>query len=146
MKIGLIVAMDAEFNLVKQALNDVKLNNIKYISFVEGSFNNNQVILMKSGIGKVCAAVATSEMINNFAPDYIINTGIAGGIDKSLSVMDVVVGEKTAYHDVWCGDGNEYGQVQGLPAYFLGNQDLLDKVAKIKSDIKIHNGLIVSGD
>lgn len=146
MKIGLIVAMDVEFNLVKQILTNTTLHNIKHLNFVEGTFNNHQIILMKSGIGKVCAAVATTEMIDKFSPDYIINTGIAGGIDKTLSVMDVVIGEKTAYHDVWCGEGNEYGQVQGLPTYFNGNDKLLNKATKIKSDIRIHMGLIVSGD
>lgn len=146
MKIGLIVAMDAEFDLVKQLLENAKINNIRHITFIEGIYQNNHIILMKSGIGKVCAAVAAAEMINNFSPDYIINTGVAGGIDNSLSVMDIVLGEKNTYHDVWCGEEYEHGQIQGFPTYFCGNEDLLNKLTQINSDVRIHKGLIVSGD
>lgn len=57
------------------------------------------------------------ELIKNFAPDCVINTGVAGGIDVKTRVMDVVAGESVVYHDVWCGEPNLYGQVQGLPLF-----------------------------
>ena len=49
-------------------------------------------------------------MIRYFSPDYILNTGVAGGIDARLRVMDMVVGKEVVYHDVWCGTGNEMGR------------------------------------
>lgn len=146
MKTGLIVAMQSEFDLVSKILDNAKIENVGHLSFVEGTFNDKNIVLMKSGIGKVNAAAATLEMIKTFAPDCIINTGLAGGIDKSLSVMDIVLGQTVVYHDVWCGEGNEYGQIQGLPAQYAADGTLLAKAQKIRSDIKIHTGLIASGD
>lgn len=60
---------------------------------------------MQCGIGKVNAAAGTVELIRNFQPDCIISTGVAGGIDSELNVMDVVVSRNIVYHDVWCGEG-----------------------------------------
>ena len=75
-------------------------------------------------IGKVNAAAGTVELIRNFQPDCIISTGVAGGIDSELNVMDVVVSRNIVYHDVWCGEGNAYGQVQGFPTFFRGDDTL----------------------
>ena len=145
MIIGLIVAMNQEFELISKILEKPQQKKVNHLDFIEGTFSDKTVVVMKSGMGKVNAAVATVEMITLFHPDVIINTGIAGGIDKSLSVMDMVAGQKVVYHDVWCGEG-EYGQVQGLPPSFSGNSQLLKKIAGLKSDIKIHLGTITSGD
>lgn len=146
MKTGLIVAMQSEFDLVSKILDRPKTRTVGHIDFIEGNLGKKDIVLMKSGIGKVNAAAATVEMIKSFSPDTIINTGLAGGIDKSLSVMDIVIGQETAYHDVWCGEGNEYGQIQGLPARYAADNTLLNKARAITSDIRIHSGLIVSGD
>ena len=145
MIVGLIVAMEQEFNLISKILKTPQLKKINHLEFVEGSFSDKTIVVMKSGMGKVNAAIAAVEMITLFHPDSIINTGIAGGIDKRLSVMDMVAGQTVIYHDVWCGEG-EYGQVQGLPAFFSGDSQLLEKIKGIKSDIKIHIGTITSGD
>ena len=145
MIIGLIVAMEKEFNLMAKILENKNQKKINHLDFVEGTFSDKKIVMMRSGMGKVNAAVATVEMITLFHPDVIINTGIAGCIDKNLSVMDMVAGQKVVYHDVWCGEG-EYGQVQGLPLYFNGDSQLLKKIASVKSDIKIHLGTITSGD
>ena len=145
-KTGIIVAMQSEFDLVKGILQNPKQSTHNHIIFVEGNIDNTPVVLMKSGIGKVNAACACVEMIKNFAPDVIINTGLAGGIDKSLSVMDIVVADKTTYHDVWCGDGCKIGQIQDLPEFFEGSKKLVDIAKNINTDVKIHTGLIAGGD
>lgn len=146
MKIGVIVAMNAEFELIGALLENRTERVIGGVSFLEGNISNKPVVLSKSGIGKVCAAVGTLEMIRNFAPDCIVNTGVAGGIDAALQVMDVVVGEKTVYHDVWCGEGNEYGQVQGLPAYYAADPYLYGRVMQLCTEVKRVGGLICTGD
>lgn len=147
MKTALIVAMQSEFDLMAKILQGIEEKEGRpNLKFVEGRLNGQDIVLMKSGIGKVCAAAATVELINNFKPHRIINTGLAGGIDKSLSVMDIVAGQDIVYHDVWCGEGNEYGQVQGFPAVYHSDTKLLEKIANIHSDTKIHRGLIASGD
>ncbi|MCQ2741499.1 MAG: 5'-methylthioadenosine/adenosylhomocysteine nucleosidase [Alphaproteobacteria bacterium] len=145
MKIAFIVAMKSEFDLVAKILTDVQVKKIKHLEFIEGTYNNHDIILMQSGMAKVNAAAATVELINNFAPDKIVNTGLAGGIDKVLSVMDVVVGERICYHDVWCGEG-EYGQVQGLPSFYTTDASLIQKAHTLTGETKVHFGLIASGD
>jgi adenosylhomocysteine nucleosidase len=146
MKTGIIVAMQSEFDLVKGILHAPVQKQHNHITFIEGTIDNNTIVLMKSGIGKVNAACACVEMINNFKPDIIINTGLAGGIDKSLSVMDIVLASKTTYHDVWCGEECQRGQVPDLPAEFEGDKKLIKVAQNIETDLKIHTGLIVGGD
>lgn len=146
MKTGIIVALQKEFELVAQNLTHKKEQNLKHIHFIEGQLDGQDVVVMKSGMGKVNAAAATVEMINNFHPTRIINTGIAGALDKSLGVMDVVIAQQTTYHDAWYGEGNVYGQVQDLPARYIGDKTLLRAAPNLKTDLKIHLGLTVSGD
>ena len=114
-------------------------------TYTEGTIKNNTIILMQCGIGKVNAAAGAVEMIRNFAPDCIISTGVAGGIDSCLNVMDVVVSSRIVYHDV-CGEGNAYGQIQGLPLYFTGNETLYQCAISLDTETAIHGGLICSGD
>ena len=97
-------------------------------------------------LGKVNAAAGTVEMINNFQPDCIISTGVAGGIDTCLKIMDVVVSRNIVYHDVWCGEGNSYGQIQGLPTFFEGNETLYNTAMSLDTETAIHGGLICTGD
>lgn len=115
-------------------------------SYIEGNIRQNEVILTQCGIGKVNAAAGTVELIRNFQPDCIISTGVAGGIDPCLNVMDVVVSRQTVYHDVWCGDGNAYGQVQGLPTFFQGNDKLYECALSLDTETPVHGGLICTGD
>ncbi len=144
--IGIIVAMSSEFRLVDALLKEKRTENIGGFYFVLGLLEGKEVVLMQAGIGKVCAAVGTVEMIRNFSPEYIINTGVAGGIDEGIRVMDIVVGQEVVYHDVWCGDGNEYGQVQGMPARYKGDERLCRIALQVKSDVAMCGGLICSGD
>lgn len=145
-KIGIIVAMGAELQLVESLLEEKKEENIRGLRFLRGTTGQKELILMQAGIGKVCAAAGTVEMINRFKPDCILNTGVAGGIDERLRVMDMVIGREVVYHDVWCGEGNEIGQVQGMPARYAGAENLYRIAQNLKSDIALWSGLICSGD
>ncbi|MGL5681879.1 MAG: 5'-methylthioadenosine/adenosylhomocysteine nucleosidase [Marinifilaceae bacterium] len=145
-KIGIVVAMSVEFDLVEAQMRNKEVKEISNIAFVEGDIADKHIILAKSGMGKVCSAVGVVEMIRNFAPDAIINTGVAGGIDMGVKIMDIVVGDHTVYHDTWCGDGFALGQVQGYPEQFTANEHLLDASKRIDSDIRVLHGLICSGD
>jgi len=140
------VAMTSEYGLVKSLLEQTKDEFVHGLLFTEGRIGNVEVILAKSGIGKVCAAVGAMEMIQRYAPDVIVNTGVAGGIDPLTQVMDIVVGENMVYHDVWCGEGNEYGQVQGLPARFVSDKELCKLALSVAHDGHVYGGLICSGD
>ena len=126
MTIGVISAMDSEHRQLAERLQEKKVADYGNLHYVEGMLGSNRVILTQCGIGKVNAAVGATELIRRFAPDCIVSTGVAGGIDACLKVTDVVASDSLAYHDVWCGDGNEYGQVQGLPAVYKGCAPLLE--------------------
>lgn len=139
MKIGIIVAMGKELELLLPLLNDTKEITINDITFYNGRCAANEVIVMKSGIGKVNAAVGTLTLIETFHPVLVLNTGVAGGLGADAGVLDVVVADRVAYHDVWCGPGTVWGQVQGLPRFFETATLALD-------DPSLKHGLIASGD
>ena len=143
MRIGIIVAMRKELDLLLPLLHDSEESRMGGFEFHRGKMGRHDVMVMQCGIGKVNAAMGTLTLVNAFLPDYVINSGVAGGADKSVNVMDVVASERVAYHDVWCGPESEVGQVQGLPLYFKGAKRLLDLLPK-RDDI--HQGLICSGD
>lgn len=110
------------------------------------SIAGHEIIPAVSGIGKVNAALGAAELIERFHPDCIINTGVAGGLGADVHMGDVVVGAQCVYHDVWCGEGNEPGQVQGLPARYDADPELLAAASELPSGLKVHRGLICTGD
>ena len=146
MKIGVLTAMTSEYEQLATLLADVEKCEKDGISYLVGRISSNEIILRQCGIGKVNAAIGTAELIRSFAPDAIVSTGVAGGIDTSLAVMDVVVSSSIVYHDVWCGMGCEYGQVQGLPAVFSASEKLYKAAESLNDDseniTRIHAGLI----
>ena len=146
MKIGIITAMSSEQRQLANQLTAKTERSEGAFNYIEGKIRNNSVVLMQCGIGKVNAAAGTVELIRNFAPDCIISTGVAGGIDTCLNVMDVVASRQIVYHDVWCGEGNAYGQIQGLPLFFSGNDTLYDCALSLDTETPIHGGLICTGD
>lgn len=143
MKIGIIVAMGKELELLRPMLQNGSEQVIDGLTFLVGTVGQHDVVAMQCGIGKVNAAIGTVTLINHFAPDAVINSGVAGGADKSVNVMDVVVGVRVAYHDVWCGPECPMGRVQGLPLFYEGTPIFLDHIVE-RDDIKL--GLICSGD
>ena len=145
MKIGIIVAMDKELRQLQEV------------------FRGTDVRVEKCGIGKVNAALGAQRMINDFRPDCIISSGCAGGNGDDIAVQDIIVGTEYAYHDVYCGtaidNSTQYGQVQGLPARFQADPQLLEKAKAVANSSlfthhsslitphsSLHAGLIVTGD
>ena len=113
-------------------------------------FTDGSVVVQKCGIGKVNAALGAQRMINEFRPDVIISSGCAGGNGDDVNIQDVVVSAQLTYHDVYCGTAidncTQYGQVQGLPVRYEPAPWLLEKALSLPSDVKVHPGLIVTGD
>ena len=148
MIIGILTAMQSEHDLLAALIENKTTTIINDFSYLHGTMGNHQIILMQCGIGKVNATIGTTELIRNYAPQCIISTGVAGGIDECLAVMDVVVSKQTVYHDVWCGMGCEHGQIQGLPTFFEADEKLVNPAVSLngKQPTKIHCGLICTGD
>jgi len=131
-KIGIIVAMDKE------------LRQLQHL------FDSSQVRVEKCGIGKVNAALGAQCLINDFHPDVIISSGCAGGNGDDIDIQEVVVSTQLCYHDVYCGTAidntTQYGQVQGLPARYEADPWLLSKATALDCGVRVHPGLIVTGD
>lgn len=146
MRIGIIVAMSKELELLKPMLENMRVSDSNGVKFYCGNIGNHKIAAMQCGVGKVNAALGALSMIETYHPQLVINTGVAGGMGNKVNVMDMVVGSKVCYHDVWCGgfdDTMSYGQVQGMPLYF----DAASNVTKmIEESDSLHCGLIVSGD
>lgn len=140
MKIAIIVAMDKELALILPRLSDVTTVETDGYTFHTGKMGNRDIVVGKCGIGKVNAAVNAFTLIERFKPSVIINTGVAGGTG-AVKVGDVVVADRIAYHDVWCGPDTIHGQAAGCPRHFVNTFD-----DAIFSGLDIHRGLIASGD
>ena len=136
--------MTKEHNQLVHLLSDPVIENDGGFEFSIGQLGDNTLILLPCGIGKVNAAVGTAVLIRRYKPDCVVSTGCAGGVDAGLSVMDVVVSTQTAYHDVTI-PGCEYGQVQGLPARFRSEEQLVEAALSLHLP-NIHAGLICTGD
>ncbi len=150
MRVGIIGAMDEEVDLLRSKMSDMEAVNLAGSEFYNGKIDGLEVTLLKSGIGKVNAAMGTALLIEKFQPDVIINTGSAGGFHKELNVGDVVISTEVRHHDVDVTIfGYEYGQVPRMPAYFSPDDNLVtvaEKSAEKINDIQVVKGLIASGD
>lgn len=150
MKIAIIGAMEEEVTILRDKLDNPEQQVIAGSEFTKGSYNGVEVILLKSGIGKVNAALSTTLLLDRYKPDYVINTGSAGGFHTSLNVGDVVISTEVRHNDVdVTAFGYEYGQVPGLPAAYIPDAKLVDVAvnkAKEITDIQVAQGLIVTGD
>ena len=150
MLIAIIAAMEEETAPLKSQLQNIHTETIAGFEFSRGQMSGKDVILLKSGVGKVNAAIGASLLLYRFKPDYVINTGSAGGFDSSLNIGDLVIGETLCYHDVdLTAFGYEPGQLPELPAVFSSDKKLVDLTIKhlnAIAHIKYRAGLIISGD
>ena len=148
MIIGIIAAMEPEIQFTISALEDKKEHLISNITFYEGTIGNHKVIVSLSGIGKVNSAINTTLLINNFKPDVIINSGIAGG-SKELSTFDFVIADKLTYSDFDCQVFNyEFGQVPQMPLYYFSDSKLKEKLEAYltSKNISFKNSIVLTAD
>lgn len=150
MKAGIIGAMEPEVAILKAKLTQASSKEIAGFVFHQGLLNGHDVVIVQSGIGKVPAALATALLIDKYQPDYIVNTGSAGGFDQSLKIGDIVISSEVRYHDVdLTVFGYEIGQLPANPAAYIPHPTLVD-AAKIGvgklNNIQTMVGLITTGD
>ena len=155
-KIAIIGAMDCEINKLRDLLENIKTEESNNLTIYTGKIHEHDVILAKSGVGKVCAALNTQYIIDKYSPEMIINTGVAGGIGQELSIGDVVIGENLVQHDF---DATVLGYAKGYmcngispdkPTVFYSDKKLVDFTEKLlKVNLKnsnVHRGRIATGD
>ena len=148
MIIGIIAAMEPEIKFTISALEEKKEHLISNITFYEGTIGNHKVVVSLSGIGKVNSAINTTLLINNFKPDVIINSGIAGG-SKELSTFDFVIADKLTYSDFDCQVFNyEFGQVPQMPLYYFSDSKLKEKLEAYltSKNISFKNSIVLTAD
>ncbi len=147
MKIAIIVAMQKELHLLLGRMgHDIRLVTFEDHPYYFGTLGGHNIIATTCGIGKVNAALATDTLIRNFSPERVINTGVAGGVGADgVKVLDVVWGERVAYHDVWCGPGTRWGEAAGCPLYFHSDDSLIAP-GTLEHIPSLRKGLICSGD
>ena len=154
---AIIGAMDCEVEKLQAIMQDLRKDDYHDLTIYTGKINNHEIILAKSGVGKVNAALNTQYIIDKFEPDCIINTGVAGGIGANLKVGDIVIGETLVQHDF---DVTALGYAKGYicngiephkPTLFYSDKNLInDFEIAMKSlnstDITVHKGVIATGD
>lgn len=149
MTIGIIGAMDEEIELLQDNMSITNKQEIAGSLFIEGQLNGKDVVLLKSGIGKVNAAMSTTILHERYQLEAVINTGSAGGFAKELEVGDLVISNLVTHHDVdVTAFQYEYGQVPGMPAMYAADEKLIEKAmqASTKIDVKAARGIIATGD
>lgn len=151
MTAGIIGAMEPEVAKLKAQLTNVNTTEHGGFTFYEGQLNGSDVVIVQSGIGKVAASIATVLLIQLFKPDYVVNTGSAGGFEKNLKVGDIVISSEVRYHDVdVTAFGYEVGQVPGNPPAYIPHPILVEAaevaVKHLNTDIKAITAQITTGD
>lgn len=145
--IAIIGAMDVEVNAILDIMHDVKIYPKLGIDFYTGKIINKDVILTKSGVGKVNATITATTLINLFNIDMIINIGTAGGLLQEQKTLDVVISNNLIQYDF---DTSYIDGKDGLGIYSHSDNELMKKVndayLSIKKDFEIFTGDILSGD
>ena len=147
MRIGIIFALKEELEALLKIATLKQEYEIFDLKFYECELDNKNLIMVESGIGKVNSARATQILIDNMKVDYIFNIGVAGGVNSDVSVCDIVIGEKLVQHDFDITPFNhEKGYIPNVGVYVESDEYLVNLAKDIKTDSKVHVGVIASGD
>ena len=149
MKVGIIGAMEQEVTLLRDKIENRQTLTLAGCEIYTGTLNGVEVALLKSGIGKVAAALGTTLLLQLCKPDVVINTGSAGGLAPTLKVGDIVVSDEVRYHDAdVTAFGYEPGQMASCPASFVADDKLIAAAEMVikQLDLNAVRGLVVSGD
>ena len=151
-KVGIIGAMAVEVASLKEAMGVTTSTSVAGMEFFEGSIGGVDVVLARSGIGKVNAAICTQIMIDRFGVTHMMNTGIAGSLDNEINIGDVVVSTDTVYHDM---DAEAFGYARGqvpqmdtfsFPADEEFRSIIIQAVKQTAPEINTFEGRVASGD
>jgi adenosylhomocysteine nucleosidase len=120
--------------------------------FYTGVLCEKEVVLVRSGIGKVNAAVCTQILVDKFQINALMNTGIAGSLDANINIGDMVISTDLVEHDV---DATVLGYQKGevprmgrlsFPASEILAEKAVEANREANPDIQTFTGRVVSGD
>lgn len=150
--IGIIGAMEVEVETLKIHMTDVRRVTKATMEFFQGTLNGKEVVVVRSGIGKVNAAVCAQILADDFKVQGIINTGVAGSLKKEINIGDLVVSTDAVHHDMDArGFGYQRGQIPQMQAFSFPADIRMRETAiavckKVNPDIQAFAGRVLSGD
>ncbi|MGL6166971.1 MAG: 5'-methylthioadenosine/adenosylhomocysteine nucleosidase [Fusobacteriaceae bacterium] len=151
-RIAIIGAMDSEIKILLSEMKEVKKEERATVVFYEGKLLNKDVVVFKSGIGKVNAAMSTTIAMEEYDVNKIIFTGVAGAINKNLNITDVVISDYLVQHDYDTTIfGSKKGAVPGsVDTKFFADKKLINiaknSAQKVLGKNKVYIGTIATGD
>lgn len=150
--LGIIGAMPEEVHELIEELKEERQEKKAGMVFHAGKLMDSDVVIVKSGIGKVSSAVCAQILVDDFHVDALINTGIAGSLDASIDIGDIVISTDAVYYDA---DSTVWGYAPGeLPQlgirFFPSDEKMAERAVQAcrtaVPEIGIHRGRIASGD
>ena len=150
--VGIIGAMDEEVAKLKDAMEAVTVLTKASMDFYQGKIAGHDVVVVRSGIGKVNAAICTQILADTFAVRCIINTGIAGSLRNEINIGDIVLCTDAVEHDMDAvAFGYPLGQIPRMDTLAFAADDTLRAAAraaceKVLPALGVHEGRVVSGD
>lgn len=150
--LGIIGAMDEEVAKIKEQMQDVSVATKAAMDFYKGTLNGLEVVVVRSGIGKVNAAMCTQILSDVYHVNAIINTGIAGSLNAAIDIGDIVLSTDTLEHDMDAvAFGYPLGQIPRMDTLSFEADCKLRGMAKlacekVNADVHVFEGRVVSGD
>lgn len=148
--IGIIGAMAFEIDGLKEKMKNAATDTISGVEFSRGIIGETDVVVAQAGVGKVNAAVTAQTMILKYNPSAIINIGVAGGIEQSLKIGDIVVADKVCEHDMdTTAVGDEPGFISGIDTVYMHcDSEISNIISECAKDMGLHTvrGTIATGD
>jgi len=151
-KIGIIGAMELEVEELKSKMAVANIVKKAGMEFFEGTLNDASVVIVRSGVGKVNAALCVQILADLFEVTHIINTGVAGSLNAKLDIGDILISKDAIHHDVDATIfGYQLGEVPQLGVREFVADEALANLAKascekVNPDIHAIIGRVVSGD
>ena len=147
--VGIIGAMDCEISELISNMTNVEEFALSGSVFYKGRLANKDVVVVKSGVGKVFASIATQTLILYFGARLIINVGVAGSV-SDLKIGDIAVSTGVVQHDMDTSAlGDEKGLISGINKVVIeADEELVSTVQNALADLGFNykTGIVASGD
>lgn len=150
--LGIIGAMDEEVVKLKEQMTEVQICEKANMEFVQGIMEGRQVVVVRSGIGKVNAGICAQILVDDYRVDGIINTGIAGSLRAEINIGDIVISTDAVQHDMDAAAfGYPLGQIPRMDVFSFEADKELAKLAedcchRVIPQVGIFHGRVASGD
>lgn len=148
-KLAIMGAMEEEIEPLLAHFKDVNVVEFADNKYYEVNYNGLEIVIAYSKIGKVFASLTAATMIEKFACDTLLFSGVAGGINPSLKIGDLIIADKLCQHDLdITAFGHPHGFVPGGDVFVETSKELREAAIKVASNngLKVLEGTIATGD